>query len=510
MSNSPPTEAPTRRSLILAGGGMKVAFQAGVLQVWLDEAGITFDHADGASGGVFNLAMYAQGMTGTRIADNWRGLRPLAMVRPNWRGMLRGPRLRSLFRLDHLPSEIFPDWGLDWGAINRSRVDATFNVYDFTDHELVVLPPADLTPELLVACVSLPVWFPPVVTSGHQWIDAVFATDANIETAIVDHGADEVWVIWTVDRSGTWRDGLVAQYFQIIEAAANAELGAITRRITRNNELVAQGLGGEFGRHITLRMLEGSVPLHYLVNVSADRNRRAVELGVRHAREWCAREGFSLENPSPTPYRDDTSVRFSETMRGTITFAGTPHEGAPDGPSHLRHPLQFHLDITVDGVDRFLAEPAHLARARGAIDCDALGGRRPVTAGWFNLFVHDDDPAVKEMRYHLWFTDSTEHPLTLVGVKTVRNDPGFDVWHDTTTLACTIRVGHIAPDGTGASLAQGTLRITPGAFVRQLSTFRARGPNRARRIGGLGRFVRAFLGDLWDVYARRWLSWGPI
>ena len=40
-----------KRSLILAGGGIKVAFQAGVLQVWLDEAGLEFDHADGASGG---------------------------------------------------------------------------------------------------------------------------------------------------------------------------------------------------------------------------------------------------------------------------------------------------------------------------------------------------------------------------------------------------------------------------------------------------------------------------
>ena len=39
-----------RRSLIMAGGGLKVAFQAGVLQVWLDEANIKFDHADGASG----------------------------------------------------------------------------------------------------------------------------------------------------------------------------------------------------------------------------------------------------------------------------------------------------------------------------------------------------------------------------------------------------------------------------------------------------------------------------
>ena len=28
-----------KRSLIMAGGGLKVGFQAGVLQVWLDEAG---------------------------------------------------------------------------------------------------------------------------------------------------------------------------------------------------------------------------------------------------------------------------------------------------------------------------------------------------------------------------------------------------------------------------------------------------------------------------------------
>jgi len=46
-----------KRSLILAGGGLKVAFQAGVLQVWLDEAGLTFDHAEGTSGGTFNLDM---------------------------------------------------------------------------------------------------------------------------------------------------------------------------------------------------------------------------------------------------------------------------------------------------------------------------------------------------------------------------------------------------------------------------------------------------------------------
>ena len=54
------------RALIMAGGGMKVGFQAGVLQVWLDEAGIEFGHADGASGGCFNLAMYCEGRSAER------------------------------------------------------------------------------------------------------------------------------------------------------------------------------------------------------------------------------------------------------------------------------------------------------------------------------------------------------------------------------------------------------------------------------------------------------------
>lgn len=68
------------RSLILAGGGIKVGCQAGVLQVWLHEAGLTFDHADGASGGCLNLAMYCPGMSVAEIAEAWRRLDPFSQI----------------------------------------------------------------------------------------------------------------------------------------------------------------------------------------------------------------------------------------------------------------------------------------------------------------------------------------------------------------------------------------------------------------------------------------------
>src|SRR3954471_2163537 len=92
------TSAPApRRALIMAGGGLKVAFQAGVLQVWLDEARtadgqpLTFDLADGASGGGFNLAMWCQGLSGREIADRWRRFKPLRGISLNWRRWLPVP-----------------------------------------------------------------------------------------------------------------------------------------------------------------------------------------------------------------------------------------------------------------------------------------------------------------------------------------------------------------------------------------------------------------------------------
>lgn len=165
------TSPPTKRSLVFAGGGIKVAFQAGVLQVWLDEAALTFDHVDGASGGVFNLAMFCQGMTGTQVADNWRVTSPAAGISVNWRELLRLTNAESLLTLDGYRRNIFNRWGLDWDAIRASTLDATFNVYNFSRHQLDVRSPARMSEYHLVAGVSLPMWFPPIRIEGNAYVD---------------------------------------------------------------------------------------------------------------------------------------------------------------------------------------------------------------------------------------------------------------------------------------------------------------------------------------------------
>ncbi len=501
-----------KRSLILAGGGMKVAFQAGVLQVWLDEAGLRFDHADGASGGVFNLAMYCQGMSGAEIADNWRNLSPLAGADFAWEQYVKLPYAESLFTLDRYRENVFPGWGLDWEKIRSSPKEATFNVYNFTEHELKVLTPGEMSEDYLAACVSLPMWFPPVVIDGDTYIDPVFVTDANLEEAI-RRGADELWIVWTVSERGEWNDGFVANYFQIIEASANGHLKRSLRRIEENNAAVSAGRPGEFGRHIKLKILKAEVPLHYLINLNPDRLKEAVNRGVEAARAWCVEQGIPLDNLNGSePPEDPTKLRFTEEMKGYITLGETDYDAGLRERRKSNTSIMFRLTIEVDGVRRFVANPEHEARAEGYVKCDALGGELPVEKGVFNLFVDAEDPSRKRMLYRLFFRDGEGHPLTLSGFKVIEDDPGFDLWADTTTLFTRILKGHVGPEEEeGAPIvASGIIVIQLLDFFKQLTTFHTEGPTPADRASALTRFGKLFLGDLWDVYARRVLSTSPF
>lgn len=495
-------EPRPHRSLILAGGGAKVAFQAGVLQVWLDEAGQRFDHVDAASGGVLNLVMLCQGMSGTQVADNWRAYRPLRAIDPDLGQWLVLPFARSLFRFDRFRRNVLAKWGLDWQAVQDSTLEATFNLYDFTRHEHEVVEPQAMTEDKLISAVSLPMWFPPVSVDGRIYIDAVFITDGNLEEAI-RRGADEIWVIWTVSRRGHWGRGLVAHYFQMIEAMANAQLKAIIARIERSNEAHANSEPAEFARRVDVRILQSEVPLHYLLNFTNDRVRAAVELGVQAGRQWCLEEGIPLSTPPEQAIsRNRRRIRFSEEMSGWIAFGADDYRAGAERGRSERTALGFRLDIDIDDLDRFVVMPEHRARASGSIVSDAFGGTCAVERGIFNLFVDCDDSADKRMLYHLWFRDLHGRPLTLDGHKAVQDDPGLDLWHDTTTLFARVLRGHVERGDEADIVASGMLSISIKQFARQLTTFRVDAPTKLEKAQALARFGRLFTGALWDVYGR--------
>lgn len=324
-----PMGTDKKRSLILAGGGIKVAFQAGVMQVWLDEAGLEFDHVDAASGGVFNLAMMCNGDSGLEIANNWRNLNPREGISFNLTELVKLFYAESMFTLDSYRENVFTGWKYDWEKIRSSNINATFNVFNFSQKQIEVIEPREMTEDLLAACVSLPMWFPPVRINDETYIDAVFMTDANIEEAI-RRGADEIWVIWTVSERDEWNDGFLANYFQIIETSAVGHYRAILRRIEENNRLIGLGETGEFGRHIEVKELKSDVGLHYLINFSQDRLTEAVNQGVKKARDWCTENGIEFEpiaEEFPTEVHDaHTTLSFTEEMKGFMTLGETDYQ----------------------------------------------------------------------------------------------------------------------------------------------------------------------------------------
>ncbi len=500
----------TKRSLILAGGGYKVAFQAGVLQVWLDEAGLEFDHADGASGGNLNLAMWCQGMSGQTIADNWRNTSPLSGIGLNWRTWWKLLWADSLLSLGRFRRNLLPAWGIDWRRIRASERKASFNLYDFTEHRLVPVPASEMDEDLLMASISIPMWFPPLRRDGHIYLDAVFLSDANLEEAI-SAGADELWIIWTVSERSSWWPGFVGAYFGIIEMVANGNLRRVLKRIERNNGEVAAGRSGEFGRHIEVKMIRGEVPVHYLVVLSADRVREAVERGVLAAREWCQEQAIPLREPSASG-PDATRLRFTEEMKGFVAAGQTGFERGRAAAEASDERLMVHLTITLDGVRQFVADPDREGTAEGWIEWAHWPGRHKVERGTFNLFVDQGDPTAKWMRYRLFARDPDGQPVTVSGFKHVRDDPGFDLWSDTSTLFTRVYRGHVSLDQEDAAeiLGAGVISVHLDDFMRQLTTFQVEAASRAERAEVLLRFGRFFMGKLWDVYARKVLDYGPF
>jgi len=154
----------------------------------------------------------------------------------------------------------------------------------------------------------------------------------------------------------------------------------------------------------------------------------------------------------------------------------------------------------MEDIERFVEDEQHPATITGHVECDALGGRLEVQRGWFDLFVEAGEHGERKlMKYRLHMHDGEGHPITLRGYKDVENDPGFDLWADTSTLFTHIYAGHIEPEGDDDAeiLASGILHIRPTDFAVQCTTFRV---HPAHRVDALGRFGALFAGDLWEVY----------
>jgi predicted acylesterase/phospholipase RssA len=537
------------RSLILAGGGLKVAYQAGCLQVLLDECGLTFDHVDAASGGCFNAAMMASGKSGTEIADLWRTMNPGDFTTINFRELLKGPWFRSIGTtagLDHIFTDV---WNLDWNRIRtKQKTTYTFNHFDFTQKRVVVTENTALDQDLLGASVAITMWFSPVFRPNDGFLfDAVYSTDGNVGGA-VRRGADEIWVIWTVADNAEYRSGFVSEYFHLIETVADAKFRDEWGEIAAVNAAIDANGGPVNSRGATdLRLREGyasagpllapppgriavkqhlirqDVPMHYVLIFGRDRVAAAVEMGVQDTRKY-VRDVLKkpLHIHLAPALNPPVGFSFIETMTGYFM----PGECNPNVAERLgkaaRNRLKVRLKIETHDLARLVTDPAHACSAEGAIDAPLLSAQPISTSdGTFNLFINDRKPETlypqhpnapkvvvaghKRMVYKLPFVAGGISYL-FIGQKFITDENGFSVWHDTTTLYCKI---FIVNGTTKTFYASGIIHVSLPDFLAEFPSIRTSG-SKWFGIPAKARFGQFFIGQCWDVYMRQIIEYAPF
>lgn len=197
-----------------------------------------------------------------------------------------------------------------------------------------------------------------------------------------------------------------------------------------------------------------------------------------------------------------TSFQFTEEMKGYLSpkvkaFDDGYEKGKQDG-----HYFMFHLTVRTEDLDAFLSSEEHQCAATGYVEGDLIGGRCAVEQGVSNLFVDTADLNRRQMRYRLFFTAADGKKYTLSGVKQIQDDPGLDIWSDTTTLYTNLFQGLIeaSKEPKAKIHAAGILHIEAADFAKQLTTFHSNAATLQDRIHAFEKFGKFFLGSLWEVY----------
>ncbi len=319
--------ASSTRSLVLAGGGVRLAYHAGVLLA-LEEAGLQFGHVDGTSGGIFGTAMIGSGISAREAASRWRALKLLGFL-----SMLPLKDYRSQHSLPAMGGsrgireKIFPALGIDIEAIRRNRqVETTYNVCNFSKKTLETIGGTEVTEDHLVAGMSLPM-FSPAVKIGDDWYtDGIWIKDANLRETW-RRGAEDIWLVWCIGNNREYLNGLFNQYVHMIEISANAGLFGELQELRAENEERSRS-----GRPpVRLHIIRPEYPLpldpdFFLNHIDAD---TLIAMGYADTKAYLAAPApFDFRDiPGATAMKDPgATLHFRQTYRGKAVLGGISRE----------------------------------------------------------------------------------------------------------------------------------------------------------------------------------------
>lgn len=484
---------------------MRLSYQAGVVKALFAD-GLVFDHIDGTSGGSLNLSMILSGLSPDDMCDRWRSQNPRHFAGlSSTKSYLNPANLTAMGSADGVMDKVFPHLGIDIGKIRQATgLVGTYNILNYNDKMVEVVEHTEIDIDMIVAGMSLPAVMPPVIKDGVTYLDTGFMQDANPLEA-VRRGAEEVWLVWAMGNTPAYHGGALRLYVQMLEMSANGALNIQMERIAELNERIAVG-DSPYGqtRPVVLHVVRPDYPLPLDPDLLLDRIDHAtlIDMGHADARRYLARMTAKGEDPSHRVTQMNEpplGLRFRETMSGELGLGATdPIEGRAKAK---RDSTGFTIHVTIDIRDivRFTKDPEHAERLTGRIDSTPFGTGILGYDGTFNVFSPRDDPTTTLIVYELAF-DHHGKSYCFCGRKELKDEPGFDLLADTTTLYSTL---HEGPTNSGRIIGAGVLRLSLGQLADMVETFTVTHATCAKdKAVALGLFGRLFLGELWDQYAR--------
>jgi cholesterol oxidase len=187
---------------------------------------------------------------------------------------------------------------------------------------------------------------------------------------------------------------------------------------------------------------------------------------------------------------------FVTETDGTLSF----DEAYKNGKDKNNH-FDFILTIISDNVENMLNDEQHEAKMVGSVLSKSLS-REPltVTEGVFNLFVKDEkNKKTLKMKYRMNMTSEEGNEFYFEGFKLIHDDPGFDMWKDTTTLFITIFEGN---SNTGLIVAKGILKIKPSDLTKQMVSMKVTNASSLQEeIKWQAKFGKFFSENIFDIYS---------
>lgn len=326
MVHPPETsENNPRRALILAGGGVRIAYQAGVLWA-LEEEGLSFQHVDGTSGGIFNTAMLASGHSVGKMMERWRSL-PMsyfAAGRP-FLEYFRPLRMWGFSDAKGIREKVFPHLGIDIPSIRSLGFPANFNLCNFTTKQIEAIPAQNVTVDHLIAGVSLPMLMPALHINGSWYMDAAWVKDANLLEE-VRLGATELWLIWAIGNYPSYLKGAFHQYVHSLEMSANGGLFEEFEQIRLINR-IRELEGGSERQQVKLHVITSTFPLPLDTELFLQRvtTRDLINQGYADGKRYLQsrkEEGVPLDNSATQTEDVGETCSFRGKYSGKLMWDG--------------------------------------------------------------------------------------------------------------------------------------------------------------------------------------------